>query len=238
MPITRAVTRRFMRGNLEPALQQPQGSIRRERQQRRRNGAGEHQADCRRRQLREKSVRLARRRLPQLQSSQCRYTLPSLSASPARMNEAASGNSTLKSRCELGEPQGLAPLRSPRVDAANSSVRIPQNRQADAYAVSAKIAIRAARSPSHGSGSRKPNIASEGIVCRIFVTPIIGLAQPWRACEPDSGRHRNRRCKKHGRRRSATDAQRRERGNLAAVLCNESRAHVQLTWRRASFSPR
>src|ERR1700683_5376954 len=45
-----------------------------------------------------------------------------------------------------------------------------------AYAVSAIIATRAARSPSHGSGSRNPNIANEGIVCSTFATPITGFA--------------------------------------------------------------
>ena len=39
------------------------------------------------------------------------------------------------------------------------------------------MAMRAARSPSHGSGSRNPNMASEGIVCRILAAPITGLAQ-------------------------------------------------------------
>src|SRR5437868_14252908 len=37
--------------------------------------------------------------------------------------------------------------------------------------------MRAARSPSQGNGRRKPNIASEGIVCKTFVTPIMGFAQ-------------------------------------------------------------
>src|ERR1039457_1692519 len=38
------------------------------------------------------------------------------------------------------------------------------------------MAIRAARSPSQGNGSRKPNIANEGIVCRMLAAPITGVA--------------------------------------------------------------
>src|SRR3974390_3495460 len=42
--------------------------------------------------------------------------------------------------------------------------------------MSATIAIRAARSPNHGRGSKNPNMASEGIVCRMFATAMTGLA--------------------------------------------------------------
>ena len=45
-----------------------------------------------------------------------------------------------------------------------------------AYAVSATMAMRAARSPSHGNGSRNPNMASEGIVCSMFAAAITGFA--------------------------------------------------------------
>src|ERR1035441_9942864 len=38
------------------------------------------------------------------------------------------------------------------------------------------MAMRAARSPSHGSGSRNPNMASEGMVCRILANAITGFA--------------------------------------------------------------
>src|SRR6266568_2451741 len=36
--------------------------------------------------------------------------------------------------------------------------------------------MRAARSPSQGSGNRNPNIASDGIVCSTFATAITGFA--------------------------------------------------------------
>ena len=39
------------------------------------------------------------------------------------------------------------------------------------------MAMRAARSPSHGSGSRKPNMARDGMVCRMLAAPMTGLAQ-------------------------------------------------------------
>src|SRR5215468_11147250 len=38
------------------------------------------------------------------------------------------------------------------------------------------IAMRAARSPNHGRGSKKPNMASEGMVCSTLATPITGFA--------------------------------------------------------------
>src|SRR6478672_8072503 len=36
--------------------------------------------------------------------------------------------------------------------------------------------MRAARSPSHGKGKRNPNIASEGMVCKIFASAMTGRA--------------------------------------------------------------
>src|SRR5580698_2354514 len=37
--------------------------------------------------------------------------------------------------------------------------------------------MRAARSPSHGKGSKNPNMAREGMVCRILAAPMTGFAQ-------------------------------------------------------------
>src|SRR5580698_5259913 len=38
------------------------------------------------------------------------------------------------------------------------------------------MAMRAARSPNHGNGSRKPNMANDGMVCRILATVMTGFA--------------------------------------------------------------
>ena len=46
-----------------------------------------------------------------------------------------------------------------------------------AYAVSAAMAMRAARSPIQGNGNRKPKSARLGMVWMIFTTPSTGLAQ-------------------------------------------------------------
>src|SRR6185437_15084971 len=95
--------------------------------------------------------------------------------SPARITLAAIGNSTLRSRCHPVIPSAFATSMT-----AGSTLLIPayvlRRIGSSAYAVSATIASRAARSPRNGTGSNSPNIARLGIVCSTFATPITGLA--------------------------------------------------------------
>ena len=81
---------------------------------------------------------------------------------PARITEAASGNSTFRSLC-----QGVIPSAFATSTSAGSTEVIPayvfRRIGKSAYPVKAKIANRAAFSPSHGTGSNSPNKASEGI---------------------------------------------------------------------------
>ena len=79
------------------------------------------------------------------------------------------------------------------------------------------MAMRAARSPSQGNGSRNPNMASEGMVCSTLATPITGLAQRGERVSQMPRGDGDEWRKQHGR-SGEPEMLERERGDFAAVL--------------------
>ena len=66
---------------------------------------------------------------------------------------------------------------------------------------SARIANRAAFSPSHGTGNSNPNSARLGTVCSTFANPITGLANPCFRVKQNPQRQPNHRRQNHRRQR-------------------------------------
>ncbi len=214
-------------GDLGPSLrqepscrrsQQPQRPIRRQRQQRRRNCPGQHQPVIHR-------SHAAKNQLAQPARAHRRRNRRNAHAGHRRRPQPRQDER--RRQRQLHFEQSL-PSVSPSARAtsitAGSMPRIPayvlRRIGSSAYAVSATIAMRAARSPSHGSGSRKPNIASEGMVCSMLATANHRPRPSRRARKPDSRRNRNRRSKQHGRSGQPQVLQR-QRRHLASVLRKE-----------------
>ena len=94
-----------------------------------------------------------------------------------------------------------SPAHSPHPPAPDRRSAIPayvfRKIGSSAYPVSARIASRAAFSPSHGTGSSNPNNARLGIVCTTFATPITGRAHRCLPRQQNPQRQPNRRRQHH-----------------------------------------
>src|SRR5579872_5493651 len=98
---------------------------------------------------------------------------------PAIITLNASGSSTWNSNC-----LPVIPMPRPASTTARSTPMMPtyvlRMTGSSAYRTSARTAMRSARAPIHGAGSRNPNSARLGIVWITLATPSTGFSMTWR----------------------------------------------------------
>ena len=192
----------------------PNARIRRERQQRRRHCAGQHQPIIDRRNTSKNqfaestcAYRRGNRRNPDT-----RYRRRPQS----RKNERSSQRQfNLEEPLRTGEPKACATSITD-----GSMPRMPayvfRKIGSNAYQ-SVRKSQSAPRAPKPRQRQQESKHRERGNSLKDIRYADNRLRPPWRTCQPDSGRQRNHRCKRHGR-RSQPHMFRRQRGNLFAVL--------------------